>query len=80
MILEDVALFDSRTEDLSDKEKYEILCNLWRPPVDYDFHVTGQGKKPANLFTDGWLNTLGSFTQNHWMEHSACLVCYLGDG
>ena len=42
--LKNVALFYDRVEKLTDNEKYEIL-KLWKPPEDFEFPVTVQGRR-----------------------------------
>ena len=76
MILEDVALFYNRTEDLSDKERYQILCNLWKLPVDFDFPVTVQEKKNRK-FVHRWLAEYPWFIYSKSLDGAFCVACLL---
>ena len=47
--------FMTMSKKLTDNEKFEILEKLWKPPEDFEFPVTAQGKKNRK-FVHKWPN------------------------
>ena len=57
---------------MSDDEKFELINNVWKPPLSYEFPLTNKRKFPYE-----WLRLCTSLCYSRYLDGSFCLSCVL---
>ena len=75
----DIYNFVHCAEKLSDAEKYDLLCNVWKPENNYDFlYVMVNNKKKR--FQQQWLKNFSWLTYSPAVNGGFCINCVLFTG
>ena len=69
----DIGTFYNKVGKLSDKDKYDILTNLWTPSQDFPFPIrilSGKNRK----FNFQWIQKFPSLTYSKILDGALCIV------
>ena len=72
----DIGLLDLDASALSDADKYDILCNVWKPGPDYCFPKNSLGRR----FQHKWLDQFSWLAYSDLLDGAFCLNCVLFGG
>ena len=70
----DINNFVNRATGLSDSEKYDILCKVWKPEKDYVFACNDKSRR---RFRYEWLNSFPWLCYSADVDGGFCLNCVL---
>ena len=72
----DIGNFYKVVSTLSDGQKYDNLCNVWKPPKSYPFPKNSVGRK----FQYKWLNAFPWLVYSKLLNGAFCIYCVLFGG
>eukprot|EP00112_Aurelia_sp_Birch-Aquarium-sp1_P020814 Seg5447.2 transcript_id=Seg5447.2/GoldUCD/mRNA.D3Y31 product="52 kDa repressor of the inhibitor of the protein kinase" protein_id=Seg5447.2/GoldUCD/D3Y31 len=74
--IRDIGLVYDKVKSLGDKEKYGLAVDVWRPDLNYEFHVTSEaGQRKRFVFQ--WLKRFPWLANSKYLDGAFCLPCVL---
>ena len=75
----DIYNFINRAGQLSDADKFDLMCNVWKPGKDYNFPYVIQNKRKRR-FQQQWLSNFPWLTYSAAVNGGFCINCVLFSG
>ena len=72
----DIGLYYDRTDTLTDREVYDLIDNVWKPPQDFSLPSSNEFGK-SKKFSIAWFDIYPWLTYSKYYDGCFCLVCVL---
>ena len=72
----DIGLYYDRTDTLTDREVYDLIDNVWKPPQDFSFPSSNEFGK-SRKFSVAWFDIYPWLTYSKYYDGCFCLACVL---
>ena len=72
----DIGLYYDRTDTLTDREVYDSIYNVWKPPQDFSFPSSNEFGK-SRKFSIAWFDIYPWLTYSKYYDGCFCLACVL---